>query len=70
MSYTIKEAQGEQEQAIATALQTRDSEALYQLAAQIKEQGDDEEAERLFVIARGLDREDWAYDEAKDEGLI
>ena len=55
MNYTMKEAVGEQEQMVAEALQTRDSEKLYTLAQMIKEQGDDEWAEELLVAASRIE---------------
>lgn len=64
MSYTIKEAIEEQTAAIDEALQTRDSEALYQLADTVKEQGEDELAETLLKTARQIDREDNYHDES------
>lgn len=66
MSYSIQETQGEQDQMIDEALQTRDSEALYNLAAAIKEQGEDELAETLLNKAKQIDKEDWSYDEANN----
>jgi hypothetical protein len=54
----------EQDQAVYDAIKTRDSEALYQLAAQVKEQGEDEQAEALLAEAKRIDKEDWAYDNA------
>jgi hypothetical protein len=65
MSYTIQEARLEQDMNIVDAIVTRDSEALYQLAGIVKEQGDDEEAERLQTIARQIDREDSQQDQAR-----
>jgi hypothetical protein len=62
MSYSIQEAIEEQNAAIDQALQSRDSEALYQLADIVKEQGEDELAEELTAAARRIDREDWSYD--------
>jgi len=70
MSYSINEAKNDQALDIDLALQLRDSSALYTLAAQVKEQGDDEHAEVLRDIARRIDREDMAYDEARDNGEI
>lgn len=70
MSYSMKEANEERSQEVTTALQTRDSEALYQLAALYKEEGEDEYAETLLMAAKKIDREDWAYDEAKDNNEL
>lgn len=64
MSYTHQEAKHEQDEAIFNALDTRDSEACYQLAEQLKEQGEDENAEDLLKNARRFDDEDGAYDQA------
>lgn len=64
MSYSHKAAKDEQELAIATALQTRDSEALKTLAGQLKGQGDDEHADALLHAARNIDANEWAYDES------
>lgn len=64
MSYSIYEASAEQQQAIVAAINSRDSEALYQLAQIVKEQGDDEQAEDLLTEARKIEKEDWAYDNA------
>lgn len=64
MSYSIREAGAEQQQAIVAAINSRDSEALYNLAQIVKEQGDDEQAEVLLTEAKKIDREDWAYDNA------
>ena len=58
MSYTKNEAKGEREEAISNALQSRDSEALYQLAEQYKEENDDEYAETLRFAAKKVDQED------------
>ena len=64
MSYSIKDAIDERNHEVDEALQTRDSEALYTLASLYKEEGDDEMAEKLTSIAKRIDREDNAYDEA------
>jgi len=66
MSYSIEEAQRDQDRAIYEALDTRDSEALYQLADALKEQGEDEEADQLLKVARKIDNEDNAYDQSRD----
>lgn len=66
MSYSIKDAIEEQNDAIFQALNTRDSEALYHLAEQLKEQGEDEEAQKLLENAKRFDQEDNAYDEANN----
>lgn len=58
MSYTIQEAQLEQDKEINEALDKRDSEALYQLAQILKEQGDDEQAESLLITAKQIDQEE------------
>jgi hypothetical protein len=70
MSYSPRHAQTERDQEVTEALQTRDSGALYRLAGLYKEEGEDEYAETLIMAAKKIDREDWAYDEAKDEGLL
>lgn len=62
MSYSIREASAEQQQAIVAAINFRDSEALCKLAQIVKEQGDDEQAEALLTEARKIEKEDWAYD--------
>lgn len=66
MSYSHKEANQEQDEAIFNALDTRDSEALYQLAQVVKEQGDDEQAETLLRVAKRIDEEDGAFDNNRD----
>lgn len=66
MSYSPKAAIDEQTAAIDEALQTRDSEALYQLADIVKEQGEDELAETLLKTAKTIDREESLYDEANN----
>lgn len=66
MSYHTHDAEIDQASSIGEALQTRDSEALFLLAGILKEQGDDEEAERLHTIARTIEKEDWAHDEHND----
>lgn len=62
MSYSIYEASAEQQQAIVAAINSRDSEALYQLAQIVKEQGDDEQAEALLTEARKMDTEEGTED--------
>lgn len=52
----------ERDTEIYEALNTRDSEALYTLASLEKEEGNDEEAEKLIKIARKIDHEDQSYD--------
>lgn len=64
--YQQTDAEFKQAQAIDQALETRDIEAMYRLAAEIKEQGDDEEAERFIKIAQRWNHEDWAHDEANN----
>jgi hypothetical protein len=70
MSYSPKQAKDDRDQEVTEALQTRDTEALYRLAGLYKEENEDEYAETLIMAAKKIDREDWAYDEAKDEGLL
>lgn len=64
MSYSIYEADAEQQQAIVAAINSRDSEALVKLAQIVKEQGDDEQAEDLLTEAKRIEKENWAHDEA------
>lgn len=64
MSYSEQEARWEREEAIALAMETSDSEALYQLASLEKEEGNDETATELIRVAKMIDRNDWAYDNA------
>jgi len=66
MSYSHQEAQLERDEAIFNALDTRDSEALYQLAGILKEEGDDEQAAHLLKVARRIDDEDQAFDQERD----
>lgn len=65
----MHDAEYDQVSAIEHALHTRDSEALFQLASELKEQGDDEEAEKLRTIAKTIDREDNMHDEITDNNL-
>ena len=69
MSYSIQEAKHDQDQMIMDAIAERDSEKLFQLADIVKEQGDDEVAETLLKQAKDIERDDWAYDEFKDNNL-
>jgi phage shock protein A len=69
MSYTTREAKNERTLEVELAQMTRDSEALYSLARQFKEEGEDEIAEELLAQAKKIDREDWAYDEHRDNNL-
>ena len=62
MSYTATDAFAELDSKIFTALDTRDSEALRQLAQQV----DAEEAEQLLATAKQIDIDDMAYDEANN----
>jgi len=64
MSYSEQEARWEREEEITKAMETSDSEALYQLAALEKEEGNDETAAELIRVARMIDKADWAYDNA------
>lgn len=66
MSTTSNQSKEEQSIEIYNALNTRDSEALYHLADQLKEQGDDEGAEDLVAQAKKIDFEDWAFDRERD----
>lgn len=54
----------EREHDVNVAINTRDSEALYNLASYYKKEGEDETADQLLTIAKKIDREDWAYDES------
>lgn len=65
MSYSIAQARSEQDNMIIDAIVTRDSEALYQIAGIVKEQGEDEEAERLLTIAKQIDWEDAQADQVQ-----
>ena len=65
MSYSEQEARWEREEEITKALETGDSEALYQLAALEKEEGNDEQAAELLRVAKMIDANDMAYDQWK-----
>lgn len=64
MSYSTKEALGEQQNAIYEALNSENPYEITQMAKILKAQGEDEEAERLLNVARSISRGEWAYDEA------
>lgn len=64
MSYSDDEARWEREEAIQLALETDDSEALYQLASLEADEGNDETAAELIRVAKMIDKNDWAYDNA------
>lgn len=55
---------------VRTAVERRDSETLFQLHHKLKEQGEDEYAQILLDNARRIDREDMAFDEARDNDQI
>ena len=60
MSYSIQEAINDRQLDIECAIMTEDSEALFQLAQIVKEEGNDEQAEQLLAIARRINEEnDW-----------
>lgn len=69
MSYSIQYATAEQEQEIVNAINSRDCEALFKLADIIKEQGDDENAEALLTEAKRFEKEDWMFDQERDNNL-
>lgn len=64
MSYSTAEAGAELDQMIVAAINSRDSEKLFQLAQVVKEQGDDENAEALLTEAKRIEKEEWSYDNA------
>jgi hypothetical protein len=69
MSYSPRQAVDERQAEVWTATKEEDAERLYQLAAQFKEEGEDELADELHKIARRIERDEWAYDEARDNEL-
>lgn len=66
MSYSPRQAVDERRAEVYTATKEEDAEKLYHLAAQFKEEGDDELAEDLYKIARRIERDEWSYDEANN----
>lgn len=66
MSYSEQEARWEREEEITKALETADSEALYQLAGLEQEEGNDEQAAELRRVAKMIDNNDLAFDRARD----
>lgn len=69
MSYAIIEAKNEEMNAIETAIKQRDVEGLFRLARIAKKAGNDEFAEILIDNAKKIDREDWVFDEERDNNL-
>lgn len=69
MSYSDQEAQWEREEAIAIAIEQRDSERLYELANLEYEEGNDETAADLKRLAKNIDNEDMAFDRERDNNL-
>lgn len=67
MSYSIEEAKKERQHMIDVALMERDVEALFKLADSSQ---DEEEHAELHQIARKIERENWSYDERKDESVM
>ena len=59
----------ERDTEIYEALNTRDSEALYTLASLEKEEGNNEEAERLLKAAKRIDDEDMSFDRERDNQM-
>lgn len=62
MTYTETDARWELKSEYEAALNSTDSEFIKPIAHKLKEAGDDEEAETLMDIAKGLEKGDWAYD--------
>lgn len=69
MSYSITHSKMERVQEIEEALGTRDMEKLFKLAEKESKEGNDEYAEILRDNAKRIDREDWQFDEARDNEL-
>ena len=65
MSYTTQDAIIDWHNAVNTAINKRDSEALRKLAYYV----DEEDAQPLLAMVRQWDNEDWAYDSAVDNSL-
>ena len=64
MSYSIAQAKDERSIQVNQALQERDTTMLHVLSELYKEEGEDETADELRTIAKRIDRDDWAYDNA------
>lgn len=59
----------DRERDVKQACDSRDSQELFRLANLESKEGNDEYAEALQQLARRIDKEDWAYDEATDQAL-
>lgn len=62
MSYTKLDAKVEFECKVQDVLNNRDVEGAYSIAEILAEQGDEEQGEIFYNLARRWDNEDWAHD--------
>lgn len=69
MSTTHSDLRLEQEAAIDEAVSTDDEVTLFLYADLAKAMGDDEKADTLLQLAHRARKNNWAYDEAKDNEL-
>jgi hypothetical protein len=67
--FSIKDARLDRQECVQWAIQNDDNEQLYKLAQLFKEEGEDEVADELRKLARQAEKNNWAYDEARDNNL-
>lgn len=70
MSYCYNDARMDEETKVLLAIQEMDDTTLFKLASEAKGREEDEWAEWLLTKARKVQKELWAYDEAKDNALV
>jgi hypothetical protein len=66
MSYHTQDATAQLGSAVEKAISSRDVEALFKYAQVYREQGEDEQAEALRKEAQKIEREDWSFDNERD----
>lgn len=70
MSFSLHNNKAQFDDEVIQAINNDDDVKLYMKARQAKENGEDEQADKLEALARKAQRNTWSHDEARDEALI
>lgn len=69
MSYSITDAIAERNHCIIVAIENDDYLALYNYAELFSKEGEDEAAEHLLALATKAYRNEWGYDQERDNNF-